>query len=183
MKTSRTKRRKTPIAALMLSTAIGLALPLQADTSTHKATEKQEVTQKESKLETTAGALAVTISYRGDTKILKKVTPPDKSQNTVFYVYLNDVEVLTYKVGPFGSEFRGAGLTRQFVKPGYTIKMAGDKEGRIQRITIYSPDFKKTYDGFWLKNKELIPWTAKELANWRKMRDKTSEPRNAPDKN
>ncbi len=99
----------------------------------------------------------------------------------VFFVDLNDVEVLTYKVGPFGSEFRGAGLTRQFVKPGYTIKMAGDKEGRIQRITIYSPDFKKTYDGFWLKNKELIPWTAKELANWRKMRRETPNKLDAGD--
>ena len=49
--------------------------------------------------------------------------------------------------------------------------MAGDKDGRIQRITIYSPDFSKTYECFWLRNHELIPWTAEELAGWRKMRD------------
>jgi hypothetical protein len=49
--------------------------------------------------------------------------------------------------------------------------MTGDKEGRIQRITLYSPDFKTTYDGFWLRNNELIPWSAEELEGWRKTRD------------
>ena len=91
----------------------------------------------------------------------------------MYYVLHNGFEVLTYKSGPGGTEFAEAGVIRNMVKPDYTIKMAGDKEGRIQRITLYSPDFKRTYDGFWLKNKELIPWTAKELANWRKMRGET----------
>ena len=131
------------------------------------------ITHKESKVED----LAVTASYRGDSMILKKVTPPDKSKNTVYYVLHNGYEVLTYKLGPFGTEFRGVGLTRSLIKPDYTIKMAGDKEGRIQRITLYSPDFKTTFDGFWLRNKELIPWSAEELKNWRKMRDEK-----APDK-
>jgi hypothetical protein len=49
--------------------------------------------------------------------------------------------------------------------------MTGDKEGRIQRITLYSPDFKTTYDGFWLRNNELIPSSAGELEGWRKTRD------------
>ena len=129
------------------------------------------ITHKNSKIETSLGELAVTEYYRGGSMILKRVTPPDKSHNTVYYVIHNGYEVLTYKSGPAGTEFAGAGVIRDMVKPDYTIKMAGDKEGRIQRITIYSPDFKTAYDGFWLRNNELIPWSAEELANWRKMRD------------
>lgn len=126
-----------------------------------------KLTRKEGK----EGDLAVVTTYRGDAKILMKVTPPDDTMNTVYYVYLNGFEVLTYKKGPMGTEFRGAGMSRRLIKPEYTIKMAGDQEGRVERITIYSPDFQKTYEGFRLKNGELVPWSSEELANWRKMRD------------
>jgi len=129
--------------------------------------QDQGITHKESK----EGDLTVTAYYRGDSLILKKVTPPDGSLNTVYYVIHNGFEVLTYKAGPAGTEFAGAGVIRDMVKPDYTIKMAGDREGRIQRIVIYSPDFRTTYDGFRLKNHELIPWSAEELENWRKLRD------------
>ena len=130
-----------------------------------------EITHIESK----EGRFTIKTSYRGASMVLKKVTSPDKSHNTVYYVMHNGHEVLTYKSGPGGTEFAGAGMTRDQVKPDYTIKMAGDKEGRIRRITIYSPDFKTTHDGFWIKNRNLIPWSGEELANWRKLRDSTDE--------
>ena len=129
------------------------------------------ITHKISKVATQFGELTQTAYYRGDSLILKKVTPPDEFHNTVYYVIHNGFEVLTYKTGPAGTEFAEAGIIRDMVKPDYTIKMAGDKEGRIQRITLYSPDFSKTYEGYRLRNNELIPWTAEELAGWRKMRD------------
>jgi hypothetical protein len=135
------------------------------------ASEDLNLTQKQSRIVTSQGEMAVTEYFRGDSLILKKVVPPDKSLNTVYYVIHNGFEVLTYKSGPGGTEFAEAGVIRDRVKPDYTIKMAGDKEGRIQRIMLYSPDFTKTYEGYWLKNHELIPWTAGELAGWRKMRD------------
>ena len=156
---------RTPMLSLLI--AFCFTSPLQADTEEDKAVSGHKLTRKESK----QGDLAVTTTFRGDVMILKKVIPPKESLNTVYYVYLNGFEILTYKVGPMGTEFRGANLIRKLVKPDYTIKMAGDREGSIQRITIYSPDFKKTYDGFWLKNGELIPWSDEELAKWRKMRD------------
>ena len=135
------------------------------------ASEDLNLTQKQSRIVTSQGEMAVTEYFRGDSLILKKVVPPDKSLNTVYSVIHNGLEVLTYKSGLSGTEFAEAGVIRDRVKPDYTIKMAGDKEGRIQRIVIYSPDFAKTYDAFWLKNQELIPCAAGELEGWRKMRD------------
>ncbi len=135
------------------------------------AGEDLAITHKESKLETKLGVLTQTEYYRGDSMILKKVVPADGTLNTVYYIIHNGFEVLTYKTGPAGTDFAEAGIIRDQVKPDYTIKMAGDKEGRIQRITLYSPDFSKTFDGFWLRNNELIPWTTEELEGWRKMRD------------
>ena len=156
---------RTPMLSLLM--AFCFTAPLHADAEEDGVAQSHKLTRKESK----EGDLAVMSTYRGDVMILKKVTPPRESLNTVYYVYLNGLEILTYKVGPMGTEFRGAGMTRKLIKPDYTIKMAGDREGRIQRITIYSPDFTKTFDGFWLKDGELIPWSDEELANWRKMRD------------
>ena len=147
--------------------AFCFASPLCVDADELSGEPSRELTRKESKV----GDLTVTTIYRGKAMILKKVKPPKESLNTVYYVYLNGFEILTYKVGPMGTELTGAGMTRRLIKPDYTIKMAGDEDGRIQRITIYSPDFTSTHDGFWLKNKELIPWSAEELADWRKMRD------------
>lgn len=147
--------------------------PSGADGALRLATGVEElaITHKQSKIETSLGEMAVTEYFRGDSLILKKVVPPDESLNTVYYVIHNGFEVLTYKSGPTGTEFAGAGVIRDQVKPDYTIKMAGDKKGRIQRITLYSPDFSKTYDGFWLRDKQLVPWSAEELAGWREMRD------------
>jgi len=158
---------------LVLLAALCCTVPLRAEAEQVGAKPDLKLTQKETKVETKVGNLVVATTYRGDAIILKKATPPDESKNTVYYVYLNGSEILTYKVGPMGTELSGAGMSRKLIKPDYTIKMAGDKEGRIQRITIYSPDFKKTYDGFWLKDGELIPWSSDELANWRKMRNET----------
>jgi hypothetical protein len=159
-----TNMNKGSIAGFLLS-ALFLLSPAAA------AGEDLPVTQKVSKVATMLGELAQTAYYRGDSLILKKLVPPDGSLNTVYYVIHNGFEVLTYKTGPAGTEFTEAGIIRDMVKPDYTIKMAGDKEGRIQRITLYSPDFSKTYEGYRLRNNELIPWTAEELAGWRKMRD------------
>jgi hypothetical protein len=133
--------------------------------------EELNLTHKQSKIETPLGEMTVTEYFRGDSLILKKAVPPDKSLNTVYYVIHNGFEVMTYKSGPSGTEFTGAAIIRNQVKPDYTIKMAGDKDGRIQRITLYSPDFTRTYDGFWLRNNELIPWSARELEGRRKLRD------------
>lgn len=157
------------ISTLVLLTALGCTALVRAEAEPAGSQQNLKLTQEK----TTEGGFAVTITSRGEAKILKKVTPADPSNNTVYYVYHHGFEVLTYKVSPMGTEFREAGMTRKLVKPDYTIKMAGDPEGRIQRITIYSPDFRTTYDGFSLKNQELIPWSDKELANWRKMRDRT----------
>ena len=154
----------------MLSTTLWWAPTLNAETETDKAAENLKLTQKESIREFAAEKYAVTTSYRGGVKILEKVTPPDESKLTVYYVYLNGFKVLTYKTGQMGSEFSGAGMGRRQIKPEYTIKMAGDKEGRIEWITLYSADFTKTYDRFSLKDGELIPWSSDKLANWRKMR-------------
>lgn len=129
------------------------------------------ITHKESKIETSLGEMAVTEYYRGDTLILKRVVPPDASHYTVYYVIHNGFEILTYKSGTAGTEFAGAGVIRDMVKPDYTIKMVGDKGGKIHRITIYSPDFSKTYESFSIKDNELIPWSAEQLQGWRKMRD------------
>lgn len=41
---------------------------------------------------------------------------------------------------------------------------------------VYSPDYTTTYDGFWLKNNELVPWSAEELEGRRKIRDKKQNP-------
>lgn len=157
------------IPMLVLLAALCYTALLRAEVEQVDSRQDLKLTRKETK----EGDLAVVTTYRGDAMILKKVMPAEESRNTVYYVYLNGFEILTYKMGPMGTEFSGAGMGRKMIKPEYTIKMAGDKEGRIQRITIYSPDFKETYEGFWLKDEELIPWSSDELANWRKMRGQT----------
>ena len=121
----------------------------------------------------TQGELNVVSYYRGDAKILQRSEYREKSGNTVFYIYLQGREIFTYKSGPMGTDFRANDYPRPITVPEYTIKMAGDKESRITRITIYSSDYRKTLDGFWLKNNELIPWSSDELENWRKMRDRS----------
>jgi hypothetical protein len=115
----------------------------------------------------------VTAFYRGDEKVLVKVVPKRTGRNVVYYLYLDGQQVFTYKYGPMGTEFRSADNTRKFAKRPYTIKMAGDKESRINRITLYTDDFAETLDGYWLKNNAVIPWSAEELAKWRAFRDPT----------
>ena len=125
------------------------------------------VTTKESQ----RGGFAVTSSYRGGEKILEKMTPKKEGQNRVFSVYLQGSVVPASSAGPGGTEFWEAGPERKTIKPEYVIKRAGDKTARIRRITLYSPDDKRAFDGFWLKDNELVPWSAEELAGWRKLRD------------
>lgn len=66
-----------------------------------------------------------------------------------------------------GTEFSSARVGRYRV----AIKVAGDERGRIERITISIPGFEKTCDGFWLRDRELVPWSRDDLANWRNMRN------------
>lgn len=153
----------------MLSTTLSWT-PLNAEKAADKITEDLKLTQEESIKEISSEKYMITTTYRGGEKILEKVTPPDGSWvQTLYYIYLNGYKVMTYKVGR-GSNFAGAGMSRKMIEPEYTITMDGDKEGRIRRITIYSPDYKTTYNGFQLKDGELIPWSAEDFAKWRKMR-------------
>jgi len=48
---------------------------------------------------------------------------------------------------------------------------AGKTNNRGKYETITDHTFSRCGHGFWLKNHQLIPWTAEELENWRKMRD------------
>jgi len=36
---------------------------------------------------------------------------------------------------------------------------------------LYTNDFAETVDGYWLKDNAIIPWSSRELANYRKQRD------------
>ncbi len=168
-------KRKISIGALMLCTTLwGTAL--NAEPEADKVTENLELTQRESTLEIASKQYAVTTTFRGGVKILEKVTPPDQPKNsTVYYVYLNDFKVLTYTIGQGGSEFSGVGMGREQITPKYTITVGGDKEGRIEWITLYSSDFTKAFDRFGLKNGELIPWSGDKLAKYRKMRSEAPD--------
>lgn len=154
----------------MLSTTLSWT-PLNAEKAADKITEDLKLTQEESTKEIYSEKYMITTTYRGGEKILEKVTPPDGSWvQTLYYIYLNRYKVMTYKVGRMGSTFKGAGMSRKLIEPEYTITMDGDKEGRIQRIAIFSSNYRTTYNGFQLKDGELIPWSGAELAKWRKMR-------------
>jgi len=112
--------------------------------------------------------------YRGEEKILEKIAPQEDGKNDIYYIFLDGRKIFTYKSGPVGTEFRSSDNTRKFAKRPYTIKMAGDKESRVRRITIYSPDFKETMESFWLRDNQIIPWSSERLEGWRGMRDPES---------
>ena len=105
--------------------------------------------------------------YRSEDKILEKVEPLKPGMNTVYRLYLNNKSIFTVKVGPMGTEFRSSDNTRKFNPTKYTVKMAGDKEGKIRRMTIYTDDFTRTLDGFWFRDSQVIPWSDKGLINWK----------------
>jgi len=108
---------------------------------------------------------------RDGKKVLEKVTPTDPKLNTVFYIYLDGRKVFTYKIGILGTEFQAEGSARLSPTRPFSIKLAGDSQSRINKITLYTNDFAETLDGYWLKDNAIIPWSSKELANHRKQRD------------
>ena len=122
-------------------------------------------------IETAISIGKITQYLRDGKKVLEKVTPTDPKLNTVFYIYLDGRKVFTYKVGIMGTEFAAEDSARLAPKRPFSIKLAGDNESRVNRITLYTNDFAKTLDSYWLKNNAVIPWSSKELADYRKQRD------------
>lgn len=122
-------------------------------------------------IKTTIAIGEITQYLRDGKKVLEKVTPTDPQLNTVFYIYLDGRKVFTYKVGILGTEFEAEDSARLVPERSFSIKLAGDNESRVNRITLYTNDFAKTLDGYWLKNNAIIPWSSAELANHRKQRD------------
>ncbi len=138
-----------------------------------KTTDAQESNQIEGvrQIKTTISIGELTQYLRDGKKILEKITPTDSKRNTVFYVYLDGRKVFTYKVGIQGTEFQAEDMAQRSPPRPFSIKLAGDSQTRINWITLYTSDFGKTLDGYWLKNNAIIRWSSKKFANYRKQRN------------
>lgn len=112
----------------------------------------------------------LTSYFRDGEKILQRMVPDNAGLNRVFYICLEGQNVFTYKAGILGTEFQINEEERSLVKTPFTIKLAGDKNARVERITIYTHYFKTTLEGYWLKKNTIVPWSTAELAQWRKER-------------
>lgn len=116
----------------------------------------------------------ITSYFRNGKQILQKMVSDDPDLNMVFYICIEGKNVFTYKVGILGTEFQMNEHERLAVKTPFAIKLGGDKESRIERITVYTHDFRRTIDGYWLKKNAIVPWSTQELGQWRKQRGEAS---------
>ena len=112
----------------------------------------------------------VTSYFRDGEKILQRMVPGNVGLNSVFYIVREGENVFTCKVGVLGTEFQINEQERLLVKTPFAIKLGGDKEGKITRITIYTHDFATTLDGYSLKSNAIVPWSTAQLSKWRKQR-------------
>ncbi|MEN8775118.1 MAG: hypothetical protein ABF382_16350 [Akkermansiaceae bacterium] len=130
---------------------------------------RAELTEKE--IESNVEGIVVKHIYRDEIKILEVASPakdaPDVYVNTNYKIIAADLPLYEYKTSKSGGSFQRL----NFVNMKYAIKLHASRSGTIEEITVYTADFCKTVEVFHLKDGRLTPFSDKELADRRRVRN------------
>ena len=129
---------------------------------------RAEITEKE--IESNVEGVSVTHIYRDEIKILEVASPtkdaPAIYVNTTYTVIADNLPLYKYQNSKSGGSFQRVNL----VTMNHAVKLHSSSGGTIERIFVYTADFRTTVEAFHLKEGRLIPFSDKELSDYRLLR-------------
>ena len=130
---------------------------------------RAELTEKE--IKSNVNGIEIKHIYRDDIKILEVASPakdaPKIYVNTTYTIIADDLPLYKYKTSKSESSFQRL----NFVNMNYAIKLHASGSGTIKGIIVYTRDFSKTIEAYHLEDGKLIPFSNKELADRRRVRN------------
>ena len=109
--------------------------------------------------------------YRNRVKILEVVSPiknaPAVYVNTTYTVIADNLPLYKYQTSNSGASFQRL----NFGNMKHAVKLHSSSNGVIDKIFVYSSDFRLTFEAFHLKEGRLIPFSKKELSKYRILRN------------
>mgnify|MGYP006103121327 CR=1 FL=1 len=130
---------------------------------------RAELTEKE--IESNAEGISVKHVYRGEIKILEVATPtkdaPAVYANTTYMIIADNLPLYKYQNSKSGGSFQRL----NFVNMKHAVKLHSSSSGTIEKITVYTADFERTVEAFYLKEGRLLPFSDKELPDHRLARN------------
>ncbi|MDA7515874.1 hypothetical protein N9Y63_00240 [Akkermansiaceae bacterium] len=126
------------------------------------------ITEKE--IQSPVEGVLVKQVYRNRVKILEVVSPtknaPAVYVNTTYTVVADNVPLYKYQTSNSGASFQRL----NFGNMKHAVKLHSSSNGVIDKIFVYSSDFRLTFEAFHLKEGRLIPFSEKELSKYRILR-------------
>ncbi|MDC0568126.1 hypothetical protein OAP01_08850 [Akkermansiaceae bacterium] len=126
------------------------------------------ITEKE--IQSPVEGVLVKQVYRNRVKILEVVSPtknaPAVYVNTTYTVIADNLPLYKYQTSNSGASFQRL----NFGNMKHAVKLHSSSNGVIDKIFVYSSDFRLTFEAFHLKEGRLIPFSEKELSKYRILR-------------
>ena len=127
------------------------------------------ITEKE--IQSPVEGVLVKHVYRNRVKILEVVSPtknaPAVYVNTTYTVIVDNFPPYKYQTSNSGASFQRL----NFGDMKHAVKLHSFSNGVIDKIFVYSSDFRLTFEAFHLKERRLIPFLEKELSKYRILRN------------
>lgn len=127
------------------------------------------ITEKE--IQSPVEGVLVKHVYRNRVKILEVVSPtknaPAVYVNTTYTVIVDNFPPYKYQTSNSGASFQRL----NFGNMKHAVKLHSSSNGVIDKIFVYSSDFRLTFEAFHLKERRLIPFSEKELSKYRILRN------------
>ena len=127
------------------------------------------ITEKE--IQSPVEGVLVKHVYRNRVKILEVVSPtknaPAVYVNTTYTVIADNLPLYKYQTSNSGTSFQRL----NFGNMKHAVKLHSSSNGVIDKIFVYSSDFRLTFEAFHLKERRLIPFSEKELSKYRILRN------------
>lgn len=127
------------------------------------------ITEKE--IQSPVEGVLVKQVYRNRVKILEVVSPtknaPAVYVNTTYTVIADNLPLYKYQTSNSGASFQRL----NFGNMKHAVKLHSSSNGVIDKIFVYSSDFRLTFEAFHLKEGRLIPFSEKELSKYRILRN------------
>lgn len=127
------------------------------------------ITEKE--IQSPVEGVLVKHVYRNRVKILEVVSPtknaPAVYVNTTYTVIADNLPLYKYKTSNSGASFQRL----NFGNMKHAVKLHSSSNGVIDKIFVYSSDFRLTFEAFHLKEGRLISFSEKELSKYRILRN------------
>jgi len=127
------------------------------------------ITEKE--IQSPVEGVLVKHVYRNRVKILEVVSPiknaPAVYVNMTYTVIADNLPLYKYQTSKSGASFQRL----NFGNMKHAVKLHSSSNGVIDKIFVYSSDFRLTFEAFHLKEGRLIPFSEKELSKYRILRN------------